>query len=75
MKQAEPTRTATGRVRWVAAEDVVRQRQTFITLSFSKLSEFSHDWAIATDVAERQGYSEMHGRFPFLAGRWFPANL
>jgi hypothetical protein len=75
VKQAEPTRTATGGVRRVAAEDVVRQRQTVVTFGLGEFSEFSHDWAIATDVAERQGYSEMHGRFPFLAGRWFPANL
>jgi hypothetical protein len=75
MEQAEPTRTAAGGVRRVAAEDVVRQRQTVVTFGLGELSEFSHDWAIATDVAERQGYSEMHGRFPFLAGRWFPANL
>jgi hypothetical protein len=74
-ERAEPTRTAAGGVRRVAAEDVVRQRQTVVTFGLGELSEFSHDWAIATDVAERQGYSEMHGRFLALAGCWFPASL
>src|SRR3954454_16517260 len=63
VEQAEPTRTAAGGVRRVAAEHVVRQRQAVVTFGLGELSEFSHDWTIATDVAERQGYSEMHGRF------------
>ena len=75
MEQAEPTRTAAGGVRRVAAEHVVRQRQAVVTFGLGELGVFAHNRAIATDVAERQGYSEMHGRFPFLAGRCFPANL
>jgi len=64
VEQAEPTRTAAGGVRRVAAEHVVRQRQTFVTFGLGELSEFADDRAIATDVAERQGNSEMHGSFP-----------
>ena len=75
VEQAEPARTAAGGVRRVAAEHVVRQRQAVVTFGLGELGVFAHDRAIATDVAERQGYSEMHGRFPFLAGRCFPANL
>ena len=59
----------------VAAEYVVRQRQSSVTFRLGELSEFAHDRAIATDVAEGQGNSEMHGRFLVLAGCWFPANL
>ena len=40
-----------------------------------ELSVFAHNRAIAANVAIGQGYSEMHGRFPFLAGRCFPSNL
>jgi len=68
VEQAEPTRTAAGWVRRVAAEDVVRQRQTFVTFGLGELSEFAHNSAITTDVAERQGKSEMHGYFLALAG-------
>src|SRR5262245_24632132 len=75
VKQAEPTRTAAGRIRRVAAEHMVRQRQAIVTFGFGELSEFAHDRAIATDVAERQGKSEMHGRFLALAGCWFAASL
>src|SRR4029453_5263436 len=75
VEQTEPTRTAAGGVRRVAAEDMVRQRQAVVTFGLGELGVFTHDRAIAADVAERQGYSEMHGRFPFLAGRCFPANL
>jgi hypothetical protein len=75
VEQAEPTRTAAGGVRRVAAEHVVRQRETFITFGLGELCELAHDRAIATDVSERQGNSEMHGRFLALAGCWFPASL
>ena len=75
VEQAEPARTATGGVRRVAAEHVVRQRQAVVTFGLGEFGIFAHDGAIAADVAEGQGYSEMHGRFPFLAGRCFPANL
>ena len=75
VEQAEPTGAPAGRVRRVAAEHVVRQRQTFVTFGLGEFCEFAHDWAIATDVAERQGNSEMHGRFLALAGYWFPASL
>jgi hypothetical protein len=44
---------------------MVRQRQAVVTFGLGEFSEFAHDRAIATDVAERQGYSEMHGRFLF----------
>jgi hypothetical protein len=59
----------------VAADHVVRQRQTVVTFGLSELSEFAHDQAIATDVAEGQGKSEMHGCFLALAGCWFPTSL
>jgi hypothetical protein len=75
VEQAEPTRAAAGGVGRVAAEHVVRQRQTFVAFGLGELSEFAHDSAIATDVAERQGNSKMHGRFLALAGYWFPASL
>jgi hypothetical protein len=75
VEQAEAARTAAGRVGRVAAEHVVRQRQTVVTFGLGELGEFAHDRAIATDVAERQSNSEMHGRFLALAGCWFPANL
>ena len=65
MEQAEPTRTAAGGVRRVTAEDVVRQCQAVVTFGLGELSELAHDPAIATNVAERQGNSEMHGRFLF----------
>jgi len=41
VEQAEPTRTAAGGVRRVAAEHVVRQRQTFVTFGLGELSEFA----------------------------------
>ena len=63
------------RVRRVAAEYVVGQRQAVVTFGLGELSELAHDPAIAADVAEGQGNSEMHGRFLALAGCWFPANL
>ena len=66
VEQAEPTRTAAGGVRRVAAEHVVRQRQAVVTFGLGELGVFAHDRAIAADVAERQGYSEMHGRFPLF---------
>ena len=72
VEQAEPARTAAGGVRRVAAEHVVRQRQAVVTFGLGELSVFAHDRAIATDVAERQGYSEMHGRFPFWLVAGFP---
>jgi len=75
VEQAEPTRAAACGVRRVAAEHVVSQRQAFVTFGFSELCEFAHDRAIATNVTERQGNSEMHGRFLVLAGCWLPANL
>src|SRR4051794_31127371 len=75
MEQSKPTRTATGGVGWVAAQHVIRQRQTVVTFGLGELSEFAHDRAIATDVAERQGYSEMHGRFLAVAGCRFPTSL
>src|SRR5262249_17803220 len=61
VEQAEPTRTAAGGVGWITAEHVVRQRQTVVAFGLGELSEFAHDRAIATDVAERQGNSEMRG--------------
>ena len=75
VKQTEPTRAAAGGVRRVTAEHMVRQRQAVVAFGLGEFGVFTHDRAIATDVAERQGYSEMHGRFPFLAGRCFPGNL
>src|SRR6185369_974363 len=66
VEQAEPTRTAAGGVRRVAAENVVRQRQAVVTFGLGKLGVFAHDRAVAADVAEGQGYSEMHGRFPLF---------
>ena len=75
VEQAEPTRTAAGGVGRVAAEHVVRQRETFVAFGLGELCEFAHDRAIAADVAERQGNSEMHGRFLALAGCWSPASL
>ena len=75
MEQAEPTRTAAGGVRWVAAEHMVRQRQAIVAFGLGALSEFAHDGAIATDVAEGQGKSKMHGHFLTLAGCRFPSSL
>src|SRR5207342_1582369 len=68
VEQPEPTRTAAGGIRRVAAEHVIRQRQAVVTFGLGEFGVFAHDRAIATDVTERQGYSEMHGRFPFWAG-------
>jgi hypothetical protein len=45
---------------------MVRQRQSVVTFGLGELGIFAHDRAIAADVAERQGYSEMHGRFPLF---------
>jgi hypothetical protein len=73
-RPSPPARPLAGFAR-VAAEHVVRQRQAFVTFGLGELCEFAHDRAIATDIAERQGNSEMHGRFLVLAGCWFPANL
>jgi hypothetical protein len=42
---------------------MVCQRQAVLTFGFGELGIFAHDGAITTDVAEGQGYSEMHGRF------------
>ena len=75
VEQAEPTRAAAGRVSRVAAEHVVRQRQTIVAFSLGELGEFAHDRPIATDVAEGQGNSEMHARFLALAGCRFSVSL
>ena len=65
VKEAEPTGTAAGGVLRVAAEHVVRQHKTFVAFSLGELSEFAHDRAVAADVAQGHGNSEMHGRFLF----------
>ncbi len=74
VEQAEPARTAAGGVRRVAAEHVVRQRQAVVTFGLGELGVFTHDRAIAADVAERQGYVRDAWSLPSLAGRRFPAN-
>ena len=43
VEQAEPTRTAAGGVRRVAAEHVVRQRQAVVTFGLGELGVFAHD--------------------------------
>jgi hypothetical protein len=71
VEQAEPTRTAAGGVRRVAAEHVVRQRQTFVAFGLGELCEFAHDRAIATDVTEGR---QVRDAWSFPHFGWLPVS-